>query len=278
MKTIECDSRYFNAKDTLECGQIFRFRPIDEWYFVNSGNKACYLRTKDGKTEIKCEDDDVAYFENFFDLATDYAAINCRALKSGYPILEKAAALASGVRILRQNSTEMLFSFLVSQNNNIPRIKGILERLCVSAGEKMSSCGTEYFAFPSTERLKSEDIAFYKSMGLGYRADFFKGLADVICDERIDELKKLNGEELKKRLLTIRGIGDKVADCVRLFGFYKTDSFPVDVWIEKIYREDFCGKETKREKISREFSAAFGNDSGYFQQYLFHYKRNIEGR
>lgn len=276
MKTITTNSRYFNAKDTLECGQIFRFSPLGDGYLVLSADKACVVATKGDTTTIGCEDEDEEYFRNYFDLATDYESINARAKSSGFLILEKAADVGSGVRILRQNPTEMLFSFLVSQNNNIPRIKGIIGKLCDALGEEKRSLGAVRHTFPSLSALKSADLGFYKSIGLGYRAEFFKDLADAVTPSFIDELSECDGITLKKRLLSLRGIGDKVADCVRLFGFYKTDSFPVDVWIEKIYREDFSGTEKNREKISAYFSGLFGADSGFFQQYLFHYKRNLE--
>lgn len=276
MKTITTNSRYFNAKDTLECGQIFRFSPFGDGYLVLSAEKACVVATNGDTTTVTCEDSDEEYFRNYFDLATDYASINARAKNSGFPILEKAATVGAGVRILRQNATEMLFSFLISQNNNIPRIKGIIGKLCDALGEKIHAAGADYNAFPSLSALKSADLDFYKSIGLGYRAEFFKDLADEVNPSFIAELSECDGAALKKRLLSVRGIGDKVADCVRLFGFYKTDSFPVDVWIEKIYREDFSGTEKNREKISAYFSGFFGSDSGFFQQYLFHYKRNLE--
>lgn len=271
-------SRYFNDKDTLECGQVFRYGKTEDGYLVCSGDKACLLSTDGDGTTINCEQADEEYFSNYFDLATDYSAINARALSSGYSVLEKAARMGAGLRILRQNSLEMLFSFIVSQNNNIPRIKGIIEKLCSALGERRQAVGHTYHAFPTLEALKSADLDFYRSIGLGYRAEFIKDLANGINATDINELSKCDGTELKKRLLQIRGVGDKVADCVRLFGFYKTDSFPVDVWIEKLYVEDFGGKEKKREKISEFFVKTFGGDSGYFQQYLFHYKRNLEGK
>ena len=273
---IQFDATYFCDKDTLECGQVFRFNKYDGRYTVCSGDKACRISTVGDITTITCEENDKDYFYNYFDLATDYSLINARAQNSGFAVLEKAAKMGAGVRILKQNSTEMLFSFLISQNNNIPRIKGIIEKLCTNLGEKKQAVGVDYYAFPSLAALKNADLAFYKSIGLGYRAEFFKDLADLVDDEFILRLASYDGTELKKQLLKIRGIGDKVADCVRLFGFYKTDSFPVDVWIEKLYAEDFCGKEKNREKISAYFVNTFGSDSGYFQQYLFHYKRNLE--
>lgn len=276
MKEIVFPSKYFNARDTLECGQIFRFNAVSGGYLVKSRDKACFLKTIDGVTAFSCEDGDVDYFKRYFDLETDYEGINERAKNSGFEILAKAAQAAEGVRILKQDEAETCFSFLISQNNNIPRIKGIIEKLCDGLGKKREFCGMEYMTFPKTEDLKNADVDFYKSIGMGYRAEFFKGLAQIITDDYIAELRKTSGAELKKRLLSVRGIGDKVADCIRLFGFHKTDSFPVDVWIEKIYAEDFGGKLLGREKISEYFVKTFGFDSGFFQQYLFHYKRNLQ--
>lgn len=276
MKEFVFPSKYFDARDTLECGQVFRFNSVADGYLVKSRDKACFLKTAEGFTSFSCEDGDVDYFKRYFDLETDYEGINERAKNSGFKILAEAAQAAEGVRILRQDEAETCFSFLISQNNNIPRIKGIIEKLCDGLGEKREFCGIEYSAFPETEALKNADVDFYKSIGMGYRADFFKGLAQTVNDDYIAELRKMNGSDLKKKLLSVRGIGDKVADCVRLFGFHKTDSFPVDVWIEKIYAEDFGGKLSDREKISRYFVKTFGDDSGFFQQYLFHYKRNLQ--
>ena len=113
-------------------------------------------------------------------------------------------------------------------------------------------------------------------MGLGYRAEYMKNLSEELKNGLLEEASSLSGEKLKARLLKIKGIGEKVADCACLFGFHKTDSFPVDVWLEKVYREDFKGELTDRKKITAYFTQKFGQDSGYFQQYLFYYKRSIE--
>lgn len=279
MEKIVFLGEYFNVKDTVLCGQLFRYFPTDlkkDAFFINSGDKRCLVYNDGDNAVIECDERDAEYFKNYFDLDRDYRAIVGAATAQG-GVLSHAAKLGKGVRILNQNKAETLFSFIVSQNNNIPRIKGIVERLCAGAGKKLSFCGEEYYAFPMAEEMSAKPLEFFKEIGLGYRADFIKRLADgfkTTFDEI--EFSALKTKELKKRLVGIYGVGPKVADCVSLFGFHRADSFPVDTWIEKVYRENFCGTLTDRAKIADEFTAKFGENAGYFQQYLFYYKRTLE--
>ena len=279
MQKLTYSGEYFNAKDTLLCGQVFRFFPVSEKdgaYFVCSADKRCLVYNDSGLAVIECEDADAEYFKNYFDLSRDYGAIVGAANHFG-GILKTAADLGKGIRILNQNRAEALFSFIVSQNNNIPRIKGIIERLCAGAGKKREFYGEEYYTFPTAEELAAKPLEFFKEIGLGYRADYIKRLADDYTsafDE--DAFAALTTFDLKKRLVAIYGVGPKVADCTSLFGFHRSDSFPVDTWIEKVYKENFGGTLTDRAKIAAYFVDTFGENSGYFQQYLFYYKRSLE--
>jgi len=279
MKSLVFNSEFFNIKDTLDCGQIFRYIPFEKGYKVFSLDKCCYAYTEEDKTVITCNDGDLDYFSEFFDLGRDYKDIHDGAINSGVPILSISAQLGKGIRILNQNKTETLFSFIVSQNNNIPRIKGIIEKLCFSKGEKKCFMGEEYFAFPSAEILAKETTDFFKSIGLGYRAEYIRRLAVEIQNGLdIESLSTLTTTQLKTRLTALYGVGRKVCDCVSLFGFHRSDSFPVDTWIEKVYKEDFGGKLTDREKIAEWFVERFKNNAGYYQQYLFYYKRSLENK
>lgn len=269
-------SEYFNANDTLECGQIFRFVKNGNGYNLFSADKMCKIVTVGDQTVITCQKNDEQYFRNFFDQNTDYANIVCRARESGYQVLAKAAQLGKGVRILRQDAQEMLFSFLISQNNNIPRIKSTIEKLCTALGEQKNFNGENYYAFPTLNALDGASVDFYKQIGLGYRAEYMKNLSAQLKDGLLCEIADKDACFVKKRLMQIKGIGEKVADCACLFGLYKTESFPVDVWIEKIYKEDFYGTLSDRKKITAFFTQKFGVYSGYFQQYLFYYKRTLE--
>lgn len=271
MNTISYESKFFNPADTLECGQVFRFESFLKGYKVFSKDRACYIYSEGGTTFIESED--AEYFYNYFDLGQDYGAIVERMDGFNVPVLSKAAHSASGLRLLNQDPEEMIFSFIISQNNNIPRIKKIISAICRELGEEREFMGEKYHAFPSAKKMAEQDATFYKSLGAGYRDIFLAETACRIAKEGIDHLKVLPSENLRKQLLTYKGIGGKVADCVSLFGFKKTDSFPVDTWIEKLYREDFGGTLTDRNKITEYFKNLFGEYSGYVQQYLFYFKR-----
>ena len=277
MKKIIYESEYFNIKDTLECGQFFRFKMYKNGYLVCSLDKCCFVYEQENLTIIECESQDEQYFYNFFDLDRDYKSIVNSAISEGVDILTKASLVGKGIRILNQNHVETLFWFIISQNNNIARIKGIIEKLCIALGEKKEFMGETYYAFPSIQKMAEQDLEFYMSIGLGYRAQYIKRLAeDMLLGFDISAFNKLTTSEIKDLLMSIYGVGRKVCDCVTLFGYHRSDSFPVDTWIEKVYREDFKGKLTDRVKITEWFLSRFGINSGYYQQYLFHYKRISE--
>ena len=269
---IEFSKEYFSVKDTLECGQVFRFKPYKQGYLIMSMDKLAYVYEEGDKVIIDGDD----YFYNYFDLDRDYKKIVDSVIAYNIPAITEACQNHKGIRILKQSRYEALISFMISQNNNIPRIKSIIERLCENLGEKRGYNGIDYYAFPTLEKLASKNEDFYKSMGLGYRAEYIEKAAISLLNGEIDlnKLGNLSTIELRKALLKIKGIGEKVADCAIFFGFGRTDSFPVDTWIEKFYREDLKGELQDRKKISNELVAKFKENSGYVQQYVFHSKRN----
>ncbi len=271
MQKIDYDGSFFSPEDVLECGQIFRFYPYRDGYRVYSADRACYIYAQGGRTIVECDDGD--YFYNFFDLGRDYGAINMRARSFGVPLLERGAERGKGIRLLNQNAEEMIYSFIISQNNNIPRIKGIIERICNALGEEREFMGEKYHAFPSSAALASVPPQFYRELGAGYRDEYLAKTSARIAKEGIDRLYSLPSSGLKSELMTYTGIGPKVADCISLFGFGRRECFPVDTWIEKLYREDFGGQLKDRNRINAYFCGLFGSDAGYMQQYLFYAKR-----
>ncbi len=264
---FDFDAEYFNPEHTLECGQVFRFTPLSGGYKVYSADKACFVKSDGKKTVVESGDAD--YFWRYFDLDRDYKEIVEKAKSYNIPLLTRSAESCKGLRILNQNREEMIYSFIISQNNNIPRIKGIIERICTSLGEKKDG----YYSFPSSSAIAKADVNFFKSAGAGYRDIYLAETSKRLAAEGISHLENLNADELKRELLKYKGIGPKVADCIALFGFGKTDSFPVDTWIEKVYREDFKGELKDRRKISEFLVNRFKEYSGYVQQYLFYGKR-----
>lgn len=270
---ITFSDEFFNVYDTLNCGQVFRFYQKGDCYFVFSKDKTARLESKNGVVTIESLDED--YFKNYFDLDRDYGKIVSDVCLCNNQKVVASARKYSGIRILKQDVEEAFFSFLISQNNNIPRIKSTIEKLCARFGKKRDFLGEQFFTFPASCDFAAANIDDLKGAGLGYRAEYIKEAAQKIIDGEIDfsAFSALSTDELKRQLLKIKGVGDKVANCVTLFGFNRGDSFPVDTWIEKIYREDFDGKLSDRVKISRYFLDLFKENSGYAQQYLFYAKR-----
>ncbi len=274
MEKFVFSSQYFNILDTLECGQVFRFSPFEKGFIVVSKDKCAYLYHQGDDAVIECQKQDKDYFYNYFDLSRDYAKICQNAINENIPVLTTAVQGGKGIRILNQDKEEMLFSFMISQNNNIPRIKGIINKLCLSLGDKKEFLGQEYYSFPTAVKMAEKDVNFYESIGLGYRAKYIKSLADAIKNGlNANDFNDLSTKDLKKKLTSIFGVGPKVADCVSLFGFHRSDSFPVDTWIEKVYVEDLKGTIKDRAKIADYLVERFKENSGYYQQYLFYHKR-----
>ena len=276
MNKIVLNGEFFNPEDTLFCGQVFRYRKYDKGYLLISLDKICYIYTDGEYTVIETEDED--YFRNYFDLSRSYAEIYNKAINYGNETLNLSAKSGKGIRILKQDAFEMLFTFIISQNNNVKRISLIIERLCEKVGKKVSSPFISYNAFPKLEELSTLTEKDYKELGFGYRGNYFiKVISALQSGVDVEKLKLLADNELYNALTSLHGVGDKVANCIMLFGFFRTKTFPVDTWIEKIYINHFNGKLKDRKKIAEWFIAEFGEYSGYIQQYLFNFIRNKKG-
>ncbi len=257
----------FDIRHILECGQIFRFEKLNEGeYVVYSKDKKCTVIQNDSSAVIKSDDSE--YFANYFDLARDYTQIKQK-LK-GKPFMDEAIEYGHGIRILNQDKWEMLISFIISANNHIPRIKGIISRLCQSLGKNMGS----YYAFPTPEAMASKDEDFYKALGAGYRAKYLAVTSKTVADGfDLESISEMDGNMANKKLCSLMGVGSKVADCILLFGYHKQDVFPVDTWIKKVYK-DVVGENEDNNKVIREkLISIYGEYSGYAQQYLFFNKR-----
>lgn len=272
---IILSSKYFSVKQILNSGQVFRFKPYKNGYFLCAGKQAALLNTYNDKVEIICTDEN--YFYKYFDLDTDYEKIAKQLQK--YPFLDKAIDYGKGIRILKQEKTETIFDFIISSNNNIKRISGIIENICNSLGDKKIFNGISYNTFPDINKLSSVNVEFYKMAGAGYRARYLYNTATEIKNGfNINFVNNIDTTNLSKHLMQLQGIGKKVADCILLFAYNKTDVFPVDVWIEKVYNEYYCSKKNlNRDKIADYFVNLFGNYSGYAQQYFYYYKRDFRG-
>ena len=261
----------FNATHILECGQIFRYKKLENnSYIVCSGNKCATVKEKATSYEIITND--TKYFENFFDLKNNYSLIKSDLQKQS-ETMKLATNFGHGIRILNQLIFEMIISFIISANNNIKRIQSLVEKLSNKCGTDMG----EFHAFPTPEQLSTLSVDDLKQMGMGFRAKYIYETTKKLQNVDLESFRSKDTNELLEYLSTLSGVGPKVADCIALFGYHKMDCFPVDTWVEKIYNSYFSTeKETNRVKIRENLISTFGNLSGYAQQYLFYYKRELD--
>ncbi|MDR1117268.1 MAG: DNA-3-methyladenine glycosylase 2 family protein [Oscillospiraceae bacterium] len=266
-----------NNKDFLpelifDCGQCFRWdrRGNGRWYGVAFG-KALELWETDGDVYMDTtEKDFLEIWYEYFDLGRDYEAVRGRISSDSFTA--PAAQFGRGIRILRQDGWEALCSFIISQCNNITRIKGIIGRLCELYGEELEYRGETYHAFPSAEVIAGLDEKALSPLRAGYRAKYILSAARDISTGKVDlrGLCGLSTEEAMKELTGVNGVGVKVASCALLFGCGRTDAFPVDVWMKRAIEGHYGGKEFDYRM--------FGEDAGIAQQYIFHYMRHLAGK
>jgi len=266
----------FNPSHTFLCGQCFRWNQEDEqtWSGVAFGR---FVRLKwDGEnctffnmTEKEFQDKWVHYF----DLETDYGRIK-EILANKDEHLKKAVSFGYGIRLLRQELWEVLLSFIVSQNNLIPRIKKIIETLSEHYGEKIPGTDNRY-AFPDPGSLARSTIEELNVCRGGYRLKYILSAAERLSESPglLDEMKSLPAGKAREMLLSFTGVGEKVADCILLYSGLDRNAFPIDRWVKRVMETLYFGKETDVKTIrafSREY---FGEYSGIAQQYLFYYAR-----
>ena len=263
----------FDIGQTLECGQCFRFFGAKNNYFIIAHGKK--LNIKQDKNKIFFWPCLVDEFENiwinYFDLERDYAGIK-KILAQKNKILAKAIDFCGGIRILNQEKFEALISFIISQNNRIPRIKKIIEKISHEFGDEIDE---NYFAFPSFSRIKNANEEKLMNCKMGFRLNYIlDALNKIEHGLDLEGLKNFETEIIKKNLMAIKGVGDKVSDCVLLFAYGRREIFPIDTWIKKISQKIFFGnQETNIKKIHEFAKNNFGDLAGYAQQYLFYYFR-----
>ena len=243
-----------SLKDTLPSGQCFRFSEENGVWTVRAGvgeNLRVLRVTQDDLSPIM---DDPFWF-GFFDMGTDYGELR-EQFSEISPVMKQACDYAPGIRILNQDPWEALCSFVVSQNNNIKRIMGIISRMCGFYGAG---------GFPTVESLVDAREDDLRKLGLGFRAPYIVNTARAVHDGeiRLDALKTLPIDQARAMLMKVKGIGPKVADCALLFGCHRLDCFPMDVWMKRVMATFFPGQDKD----------IFGPCAGVAQQYLFHYAR-----
>jgi len=261
-----CSTVELDIEKTFECGQCFRWNAEADGTYWGIAYGYPARVWNEGESVFISTDGPEKLWRDYFDMARDYAAVS-RAFDGG-EYLAACIEAGMGIRILRQEPWEALCSFIISQCNNITRIKGIVERLCAGFGEKVLFEGREFYTFPQPEKLAFLQPDELASLRSGYRAAYIINAANAIVrgELELNELIDCDYAAAHKKLLEIHGVGTKVANCVVLFGLYHMEAFPIDVWIKRALKEHFPPGFDP---------STLGDCAGLAQQYIFYYARNL---
>ena len=273
----------FNLEHIFECGQCFRWNEQEDGSYTGIIKNGIINVKKENKNIIftgKCNGNIKDIVECYFDLNRDYQEIK-QELSKIDKYLKTSIEYGKGIRILNQDLWETIISFIISANNNIPRIKGIIERISQKYGNEIEWDGKKYYTFPTAEQLKNVTVEDYRKLGVGFRDVRLYETTKIILEKKVDleQLRKNpNTQEVRNELLKLSGVGPKVADCILLFSNLKRfDVFPIDVWVRRVMNDLYI-KEDDENKVSKKkiedlAYEKFGDFMGLAQQYLFYWRR-----
>ena len=274
----------FNLKDIFECGQCFRWNEQEDGSYTGIWKENVVNIKKEGQDYIFtgiCKTENLEEeIHTYFDMDRNYEEIK-ENLSHIDNYMKDSIQYGKGIRILNQDLWETIISFIISANNNIPRIKGIIERLSKTYGKQIKWNGKIYYTFPTPEELKNVTVEQYRALGLGFRDIRLYETTKMILEGKVNlqELEENpNTIEVREKLLTLSGVGPKVADCILLFSDLKRlEVFPIDVWVRRVMNDLYIRNEDETkvnkkqiEKIAKE---KFGDLAGLAQQYLFYWRR-----
>lgn len=280
-KYIIKNCKSFKAKDIFDCGQCFRWNeePDGSYTGIFGHNVLNVKEEKDIVITGICNGNIEDICKNYFDLDRNYEEIK-ETLSLIDDNMKESIKYGEGIRILNQDLWEMIISFIISANNNIPRIKGIIERMSAKYGQEIKFRGTSYYTFPTIDELSQASVKDLKDLGLGFRDRYVYETTKKIKEGNInlENLKQEPTNEVRKQLLTLTGVGPKVADCIMLFSTLKRfDVFPVDVWVRRVMNDLYIHNEDEtkvnKKQIQEIARDKFGALEGIAQQYLFYWKR-----
>ena len=273
----------FELADIFDCGQCFRWNKQEDGGYTGIFRKNVINVQKQKNTIIFkgiCDGEIKEIVEDYFDLKRNYEEIKNK-LSQIDENIKTSIEYGQGIRILNQDLWEMIISYIISANNNIPRIKGIIERLSKTYGQEIEWNGEKYYTFPTPEELKDVTVEDYRKLGTGFRDIRLYETVHMILDKKVNLEEMQNNSntlEVREQLLTLSGVGPKVADCILLFSTLKRfEVFPIDVWVRRVMNELYIKNEDEtkvnKKEIEKLAHAKFGNLAGIAQQYLFYWKR-----
>ena len=273
----------FNIEHIFECGQCFRWNKQEDGSYIGVFKGNVLKVIQEGEDFIftgTCNGDIEKIINEYFDLNRDYEEMKTK-LKQIDESMANSINYGEGIRLLNQDLWETIISFIISANNNIPRIKGIIERLSSKYGKEIKWEGKSYYTFPTPEELKDVSVEDYRKLGLGFRDIRLYETVHMVLEGKVD-LEKLHEEKdtlkIREQLLSLSGVGPKVADCILLFSTLKRiEVFPIDVWVRRVMNELYIKNpdenKVNKKEIERVANEKFGNLAGIAQQYLFYWKR-----
>ena len=273
----------FNLEHIFECGQCFRWNKQEDGSYIGIFKENVLSINQKGNDYIFkgiCNRDIKKVIEEYFDLNRDYEEIKNK-LSNIDDSLKTSIKYGEGIRILNQDLWETIISFIISANNNIPRIKGIIERLSTQYGKEIVFEGKSYYTFPTPVELKDVTVQDYRKLGLGFRDVRLYETVHMVLEGKVDLEKLLlekDTEKIREILLSLSGVGPKVADCILLFSTLKRlEVFPIDVWVRRVMNELYIKNEDEnkvnKKEIEKIANEKFGSLAGIAQQYLFYWKR-----
>ncbi len=272
----------FEPQHIFECGQCFRWNlQTDGSYTGVFKDNVLNVKKENNKIIFKgiCSDNIIKVVNDYFDFDTDYKSIKQK-LSNVDEYLKQSIEFGSGIRILNQDLWETIISFIISANNNIPRIKGIIERISKKYGKHIEWNGEEFYTFPSPEQLSKATVEDLRALGLGFRDQRVYETTRIILNNEmsLEELKKEKDTlVLREKLLTLPGVGPKVADCIMLFGLKRFEVFPIDVWVRRVMNDLYIKNEDEtkvnKKEIEKLAMEKYKDLAGLAQQYLFYWKR-----
>lgn len=275
----------FNLEHIFECGQCFRWNKNEDGGYTGVVKEnVINIRMVDNDVYVKSygNDDLKSLFNDYFDMNRDYEKIKSE-LRKIDEHMDKSITYGDGIRLLNQNLWETIISFIISANNNIPRIKGIIERISKRYGNRIKWDGVEYYTFPTPEQLSKASVEDLRNLGLGFRDVRVFETTQMVVNNEVD-FDNLHSEKdtqiVRDELLKLPGVGPKVADCILLFSTLKRfDVFPIDVWVRRVMNDLYIHNEDEN-KVDKKLvlslaNEKFGNLQGIAQQYLFFWKRGV---
>lgn len=276
------NNKTFEPRHIFDCGQCFRWNINEDGSYTGVfGNNVLNVKKEENKITFKgiCENDIKETVKDYFDFNTNYEDIK-KKLASVDDYLKQSIEFGNGIRILNQDLWETIISFIISANNNIPRIKGIIERISKKYGKKIEWKGNKYYTFPTIEELSEATVEDLRALGLGFRDKRVYETTKIFLNKEMT-IKELIEEQdvnkLREKLLTLPGVGPKVADCIMLFGLKRFEVFPIDVWVRRVMNDLYIKNEdetkVKNTEIEKLAVEKYDKLAGLAQQYLFYWRR-----